>query len=545
MLNITDISIIGLRLVLELISYYNAKIMYSYTGISKISPVLTLYISHSMGTILFLSDIFTYRTKYFKKLRKETGMNPMRFLLCVTYLSLFYNLCHIPKFYAMNYISDVSIVSIYSSSVISTYLFAVMILSSSMQYRGVFGAILGTFGLILLLIGDKEMWNHRHMSITLFVSSIFAGMYGVLFKYSLENKKTIKKGIFGSSDEKNENILDLIDNRKIQNTRKVVEIDSESQSQSQSEENANKSPLTPEKNEPISEIYNCESKSNQINKMVIAQKDCFDSSVLGLNSQIDGENLNKNEISSDVSSYSESLEKTTCICLQNITKNDAEEAIKNKKLSDLEKNDLNFFSVDKNCVCRYKEENKNQAISFDKFSKTQKNISLVQNNIDFYEMKHEIATNSTNLSLRTNADRPVKKSSKKYKVFGYELAPENYRKLMFMRHYMALTGLVTFMLYWPGIVFIKKFDLENIYIPTSPLPLLHLLIANIVSITHNIIYFVIVCSRSPLFGQISGIILQPTFLFIQIVRRSGVDCLVQLIGCMMSFVSFITLSDQH
>lgn len=401
-MDLSDVFIILTRLFLETISYYNAKIMYSYKGMSKVSPILTLYLTHSMGTILFLRDLYKYKGNYLNKITMDTGIKAKEFIVSVAWLSLFYNLCHIPKFYAMNYLTDVSIVTIYGASVLFTYVFSIAALETIIDKEGLVSLAMGIIGVFLLLLGDKSIGYHSIMCVVLFVSSLFSGMYAVLFKKAMVPHKSV---------------LDKIDEL---------------------------------------------SQAKQLSDEII--------------------------------------------------------------------------------------ENKSNEIVFNTETENKK-ITGEQANLDFYsiETKDEITAD-------TSIDKIVDRSEKvKYEndtenqnyFYKKELSRETKRRINFMRHYMSLTGLLTLLLYWPGLVFVHHMKIEPIHIPFQILPLFHVFIANTISLVHNVIYFIIICSRSPLFAQISGIILQPTFLFIQIVRDNGMAHFFELIGCGMSFVSFIILSSVH
>lgn len=386
--------------------------MYALKGVSKISPVVTLYITHSMGTIIFLNDIYRHRTNYTRKIKEETGVRFWPFFLNVLWLSLFYNLCHIPKFYAMNYLSDISIVSLYGASVLFTYVFAVCILRSRVDGKGLISLMIGALGVFLLLFNDVTIRKHVLLFFWITFSSVFSGLYGVLFKLALKP---------GSS---------LSD--KIESISRVGTKD----------------------NQCIKCGSNCVSSI------------CSTKSVKDIVRKFDnpgGENKNKENI--DFFAVRDSLRST-------------------------------IESSDGHIVC------KDERVVYDK-------------------------------------------ETPRFSFLQMDISDEMHRKILFMKHYMSLTGLVTLLFYWPGLYYLHKYKIESIALPHRMRPLIHVCLANIISFCHNLVYFIIVSSRSPLFAQISGIILQPTFLFIQILKNNGYTCLTELIGCSLSFFSFLFLSDRH
>lgn len=464
MLSLTDLAIIFSRLFLETASFYNAKMMYSYIGTNHISPIFTLYITHSMGTFIFLHDIFKHRSNYLKILYKETGIKASVLFLNIAFLSLFYNLCHIPKFYAMNYLSDIVIVSIYGGSVLFTYIFSLMILKTKMESIGLISLLLGILGMLLLLTGDDTMTKHMGMCISVLISSMFSGMYGVLFKIGMKVRQNKK-----DKNDKEVDFYEIAENNK-------------------------------------------STRSNN-----------------GINVSIDVPSLNESVYDKKVVSFCKEEKLHARTNLRNNFQDD--------KLQ---------FNKDPNS---YKLENKKDFTTQDMIDlKTAKeDIQRAQNkksnNTNELENKKEnILYNTIENHKAIEFEHDI---DEKYFFLQREVNKETYRKILFMKHYISLTGVCTFLFYWPGLVFVHTLQLEKIAFPTNPRPLVHLFIANIISLVHNVVYFVIVAAKTPLFAQISGIILQPTFLFISIIQNHGLTCIAELIGCVMSFVAFLMLCNRH
>lgn len=407
MLKLSDIAIIMTRLFLETLSYYNAKFMYALKGASKISPIFTLYITHSMGSLILINDLIVHKLKYPNHVAKETGLKFSKLLMYVAFLSLFYNLCHIPKFYAMNYMSDVSIVSIYSASVLFTYVFSVIIISKRVVKKELCWVIIGFVGIIVM--GNDTKRNALWASVV--ISSMFSGLYGVLFKVVM-NKGSEKINFYqlensaSGSDVTNEGVVDR---------SKKIEYD---------------------------------------DKIVIHEED--------LSSKL-------TETDPDITERPESVPSAESFGIPEPE---------------------NFI---------------NQDIKYD-------------------------------MALKADTDD----KQKRY-FLSTEISDETYRRVQFMKHYISLTGLFTLLFYWPGLWFVDYMQYEDISFPLKPRPIIHVLVANVVSLSHNLMYFIIVAARTPLFAQISGIILQPTFLFISILQKKGIACMGELVGCIMSFLSFLFL----
>lgn len=406
MLTLSDLGIILARLFLETLSYYNAKFMYALKGTYKISPVLTLYLTHSMGSLILIGDIIKHKLKYPLLVEKETGVKFKPFFLYVCFLSLFYNLCHIPKFYAMNYMSDVTIVSIYSASVLFTYIFSVIVISKKVVPSEACWVVFGLLGIIIMGNGAKinAMW------VSIVISSVFSGLYGVLFKVFLNDGKS----------------------REINIEEKLI-------SNSVSEATA-------------AGIIDRDKKIEYDNSMIITE--------------------------SELTSKAETTE------LEPIAK-----------------------SIDTDTDEKY----------------------IHKANVPFINLENK---------LNEELEAEPKQT---HSFIGNEISSETNRRIMFMKHYISLTGLVTFLFYWPGLWLANHTKIEIIKFPFRARPIIHILIANIVSLSHNLMYFIIVAARTPLFAQISGIILQPTFLFISILQKHGIACMGELIGCLMSFFSFLFL----
>ncbi|KAM0686781.1 hypothetical protein COBT_001990 [Conglomerata obtusa] len=433
MLTFTDIAIIAFRLFLETIAFYNAKMMYSYS--TRISPLLTLYITHSTGTFLFLYDLYKHRNRYPAYIKKDLGISLGMMLMHVAYLSLFYNLCHIPKFYAMNCMSDVSIVSIYGASVLCTYIFSVCVMDTSVDKTGVMALLIGIIGVFFLLLRDLSLGKYIVLCSWVVGSSILSGLYGVLFKLSMNPcLSTVNK------DEHK---------KKLENQQKQSNI-------------------------------NLENKEDKI---------LYNSRI---NFHIKEPNLNFYE-------YDEKLDSSVETSSGNII---------DKKLKIKEDENINL------------------------------NVKTLIKGFN----ESSFANIVKNKDIGINDDEPA---SMQELLTKKEITGETKQKLLFMRHYMGLTGLVTFLFYWPGLYFVRYTIDETMNFPYSSRSIIHLAIATMVSLSHNLVYFMIVAARTPLFAQVSGIILQPTFLFISIVKNKGLSCVTELTGCILTFISYLMLSDRH
>ncbi|KAM0676509.1 hypothetical protein GVAV_000478 [Gurleya vavrai] len=526
MLSFSDIAIIGSRLFLETISFYNAKMMYSYT--TRISPLLTLYITHSTGTFLFIYDLYKHKLNYKKHVEQSIGISLKLMLGFVLFLSLFYNLCHIPKFYAMNCMSDVSIVSIYGASVLCTYLFSIFVSNAKFDKKGSISLALGLFGMFFLLMNDVNLGKYFSLCSWVITTSIFSGLYGVIFKLCMnqedkskrdEIKKNIEinkelKGILNGSHEIRSfyekgvkrpdlNIYYINDDEISYAKNHGISINEKNEINYQKNHGISfdkKNEIYFQRNHKISYNKNNESSMRDENKAFLKDDD-------------------KNSINDE--NKISFFDRNNFLEKQNGKKN----------LDFYQNNNLNSSSL---------ETSSGTIIDSNIKVEEEKNVKKIIENFNSYNLMN-LETNKLIEKKKTIE----KKLKKKDYFFNKEISAETKRKIMFMRHYMSLTGLVTFLFYWPGLLIAKYFSGESMNFPNTSIPIIHLLIATIISLTHNIVYFVIVAAKTPLFAQVSGIILQPTFLFISIIKNKGLGCFTELIGCLMTFISFLMLSDRH
>lgn len=493
LLSITDVLIIIARLFLETVSYYNAKTMYALEGYDKLSPLLVLYLTHSLGTLIFLKDLIVHRKNYVKRVVEDTQL-PFKFLVySVIFLSLFYNLCHIPKFYAMNYLSDVSIVSIYGCSVIFTYIFAVVLINAKLDSVGVLSVSLGVLGMVLLVWNDNSINSHLYLVMCVCISSILSGMYGVFFKMVMCYK----------IDDKTIECLNCLEKDKLcyseyaQDDNKVEKrCDDCIKKYQEMHNDANNDKVRSKDGEVIDE------KNTDANPNYQGANDN-----LGV---VNGETVHLESQYANHNHTDIRPEPVYQIDNQNKPQN-VDYLLNNHRDIKHTTRDQNFSSS--------RSSNSSHVLESSEIEMHGKNIN------------HEIEFKS-------------KKDGQKY-FFRYKITNETYRKLMFMRHYISLTGLVTLTLYWPALYLVHSSGCEDISLPKNIRPILHVIIANIFSLMHNLIYFVIVAVKTPLFAQISGIIMQPTFLFISIVENRGISCVSELSGCVLSFTAFLLLCNRH
>lgn len=494
LLSCSDIFIILTRLFLETVSYYNAKTMYALKGYNKLSPLLVLYLTHSLGTILFLRDLIVHRSSYIKKVEKDTRLSFKFMVLSTAFLSLFYNLCHIPKFYAMNFLSDVSIVSIYGCSVIFTYIFAVVLINAKLDSVGMFSVSLGVLGMLLLVWNDNSLNKHIYLVSCVCISSVLSGMYGVFFKMVMCHDVNNKNKECLNCLEKDRLVYNVSDGKA---DRTKQECDECIKRYAETRKQAGNTKIA---------------EQHKNTDAYVEYKDDYNYSFAENRAKFEN-NSYEGEVNSNNSKQQCYSHRSSC------SKSNGQDSLLNGHPND-----------QKDCTCFDKYHNKN---SSQKANNANANPSLESSEVELYNK-------NLNRKIEFKNVEDKEKHFMKYKITN-----ETYRKLMFMRHYMSLTGLITFVLYWPGLYIVHCRGCEDISLPTKIRPIIHIVIANIFSVLHNIIYFVIVAVKTPLFAQISGIIMQPTFLFISIVENRGISCVTELSGCILSFAAFLLLCNRH
>lgn len=126
-----------------------------------------------------------------------------------------------------------------------------------------------------------------------------------------------------------------------------------------------------------------------------------------------------------------------------------------------------------------------------------------------------------------------------HKINRKNVTEQQLSDLSFMRHYLGTTGILTLLLYWPMII-IPLDALQPTFGVHGSRLLIHVVISNILSISQNILYFVLVTCRSPHFVQLSRMILQPTIICVEMLMV--MTCFTKRLvgfGCIFGSLFFI------
>lgn len=493
-----DVFLVSLRLILELLAYYNAKLMYSSSTSNAISPLLITYITHSVVSFLILQDVISLRKKYFGLVAEQTGLRSRTFFFYTFILSFIFNLSHIPKYFSLNKFSDLFIVSFSCLSVLATHWLCVFTRRKKFSVIGLFVTVASGCGVYLLIVEECNSRDRMVLAVLLFVGSVFSGFYTVFMKIFMERRKT---GVINESAN------------CVENVRKCTIGGASCQGQ-----------------------Y-CQPEGVSTNRVSCQGQYC----------QLEG--VNTNHANEGVES---SISKAI---IPDVTKETNTSSIENKKpfLRNQEK------ALERNCVPKsiqnILESGKKKSLKkdgiwknlkfFEKEIKNERgNIINKMNTFNVWETKERthIKNDCKNCNKIENIERPYEKEPDKALtlVVNKENAPErenvnikNYTQdiiqsfirkinnenvtqqqisdLSFMRHYLGTTGILTLLFYWPMII--VPLDILKPTFGVHGVRLaIHVVLSNILSFSQNILYFILVTCRSPHFVQLSGMILQPTII---------------------------------
>lgn len=167
---------------MDLCIYFLNKKIYTKNE-NMVSPLHITYIIHSIPSLF--SILWICKGDYIKRIEKETLLNFKNFLKICFLLSLVSNVYHIPRYYAMNVLPDITIVSIYSLSVTFSYFFwNFKKLNKINVYHFIF-IILSFFGSILIL------WNFQWLHIFCILGSFLTAIHSSLIKYFINKHSTL------------------------------------------------------------------------------------------------------------------------------------------------------------------------------------------------------------------------------------------------------------------------------------------------------------------------------------------------------------------
>lgn len=457
--------LVSLRVSLELLAYYNAKMMYSSGTLSKISPLMVTYITHSIVAFLILQDLVQMRRKYFSTLQRETGLRYTKFLCFTFILSFIFNLSHVPKYFSLNKFTDLFIVSISCLSVIATHWLCVLTRRKSLTFTGITVTVIAFFGVFLLFGEECKTRDQWILATLLLVGSIFSGFYTVFMK------------IFMDIRYKNNKLEIVLENNETkQNTKKQAELETDHDTKKEKSEKTENC-LKTEKEDVITEAEMKKNGKNRKQKIKVKK-------------------VAENNISKFVKKEKHHKKQSSN---QNIPEQSNDSF--NQKNNN---NQVEMCVLEQHPFSKYK---KNQEIiEFDHISK-----NLAQKII--YSFIYKI--NRKNVTI------------------------QQFNDLSFMRHYLGTTGILTLLFYWPMIILpldtIKpSFGVHGVRL------VIHIILSNIFSVLQNVLYFVLVTCRSPHFIQLSGMILQPTIICLEILMT--MTCFTKrLVGfaCIFSSLFFI------
>ncbi|TBU20529.1 hypothetical protein CWI38_0057p0090 [Hamiltosporidium tvaerminnensis] len=569
-----ELIIILVRVVLESLAYYNAKIMYTCSSIQHISPILTMYLTHSSGCLIILKDMVKYRLKYFEKMEKDTGVGRRTFMVRVVVLSIFYNLCHIPKFYSMKCLRDAYIVSIYGSSVLFSHVFSLIFNIEKISRKGVFSMVLCLAGLVVIVLDDVSCRKHYVWAIICFLAAVFSGLYTVLLKICIEIPEKVKKIKNNNLRQKEIDFYETSNNE----LQKELEIGNDYEIKEKMENTGTKdfAPNSHENKECNLEIGN--KKDLRTRDFIVNSKKNKD---INLES---GKNIKdlrmKTCIISSLDNSEKNLEKTNNGC--DVTEehflisNDILESSVEQNKKDLKMTEVKYMisseanpeikknikhGISKDSKIDFKTNLENNSYKFKPISLEIQDFLPIESNItnELHCLNEKVNENHIDTKLHIsnqiyippeiplNTNIVTNKSNKENKIVKpnsniINIEKENLnRKLIYMKYYMGLTGLFTLLFYWPFLLLVNLKSIDEISIPTQGRQIFHIFAANILSLCQNTIYLLLISYKSPVFAQVSGIFFQPTVVIIQLFRSIDIIHCTEILGCFSIFFSFCLL----
>lgn len=473
-MNAADVFLVSLRLFFELLAYYNAKLMYSSTTSSVVSPLLITYITHSVVSFLVIQDVLTMKKGYFASIYKDTGVPPTYFLFFTFVLSFIFNLSHIPKYFSLNHFSDLFIVSFSCLSVIATHWLCVVTRRKRLTCTGVIVTVIAFIGVYLLVTDECKTYERWLLALLLFIGSVFSGFYTVFMKIFMEIRPKCRSMLGRDM---------LI---------KICGADMDSK-----------------------ECYDCAANVN------VNDDDGNDiNGRLNVNDDNGNVNANNGNISNHVNDNGNDN--------GNNNVNNSNDNVNNKR------NDRMVGSSD-----AYTDHNANKTkINFheqldDVNKKETRSLTVLDELIsDKQPFSDENGRGTTNY-MQHFIQCIMQKISRK------GVTAQQLSDLSFMRHYLGTTGILTLLCYWPMIII----PLDSIN-PTFGVHgvrlVIHVIISNILSVSQNILYFVLVTCRSPHFVQLSGMILQPTIICVEMLMV--MTCFTKRLvgfGCIFGSLFFV------
>ncbi|ELQ75524.1 putative transporter, partial [Trachipleistophora hominis] len=564
LMNITDVFLVGLRLTLELFAYYNAKLMYSSSTSSMISPLLITYITHSVVSFLVIQDVFTMRKNYLRSIYRDTGLPPGTFLLFTFILSFIFNLSHIPKYFSLNKFSDLFIVSFSCLSVIATHWLCVVTKRKKMSVMSIVLTLIAGFGVLLLVkeeCGTADRWL---LALLLFVGSIFSGFYTVFMKIFMEirpyrNDRARREERHASRSDRGCCIEHALKTGNfVKNKRTAAGCTNEHVHVFREME---KSPAAACDKNAI-EIQRRLKATSSGNILIVDQRSSKD---IILEQRIGkAENAGTSVTGPDTAKCMEGTgdgkgakNGEECVCCVNkptITRFE-DEHVQAKRVSPAACAPfMNGDSTANFQFCLNDGNSANNTSDYEKLA-AQENAwngdgDNERQEFDFVEVhrgsKNEISdkqpfkrSDTPNRSSATSNYMQTFIQSFVYKINKKDVTEQQLSDLSFMRHYLGTTGILTLLFYWPMVI-IPLDALQPTFGVHGTRLLIHVVISNILSISQNILYFVLVTCRSPHFVQLSGMILQPTIICVEMLMV--MTCFTKRLvgfGCIFGSLFFI------
>ncbi|KAF7682810.1 hypothetical protein TCON_1975 [Astathelohania contejeani] len=184
-----------LRIILDILYYYNAKVLFKY-----ISPVPVLYITHSIGSLVFFYYFVKFGFGIFKRIELESEIRIDRFIRNVFLLNMLYNTYSIPKYYSINRLEDITIVVVYGSSIIFIYILSVFYGIQQCKIGHGVPVFFGILGVLVLFVRN----HNKKLFLLCLLASFLSALYSVFFKLSMRKSQVgmfqMLEGYFSTSD---------------------------------------------------------------------------------------------------------------------------------------------------------------------------------------------------------------------------------------------------------------------------------------------------------------------------------------------------------
>lgn len=514
------------------------------------------------------------KKNYLGSIYRDTGVPPGTFLLFTFILSFIFNLSHIPKYFSLNKFSDLFIVSFSCLSVITMHWLCVMTKRKKMTGVGVIVTLVAGFGVFLLVkeeCGTADRWL---LALLLFVGSIFSGLYTVFMKIFMEIRP-----YRNNRSERERNGTDGLDKECCIDHALIMK----NLEKDQHYEGDKRTHGGREKRD--THIYDRGSV-----KLLCRLKDKNGFLTTSQGSSIDAvlqiQNGTTGEVNGSSNAEGNDDEKRKC--------GDSEKREESEKRENSEKR-VESEGMCKKCADRLHREEKRKSAGCQ--AKDNCAANTIYGDVEAVDFKfhlnnehkirnvtdHEVLAgrenvrdgsedNTMNGDQRHKFDlveihrhnegeigniRPFKQptapgrfsatsnymqtfiQSFVHKINKKNVTEQQLSDLSFMRHYLGTTGILTLLLYWPMII-IPLDALQPTFGVHGSRLLIHVVISNILSISQNILYFVLVTCRSPHFVQLSGMILQPTIICVEMLMV--MTCFTKRLvgfGCIFGSLFFI------